>query len=383
MRVPCYQPRYKWIRWEKNLNVNEFVNDCACLPLSIIYGLDSPDDMVHGFNTLFGECIERHAPLKRMKVTCPPAPWMNSDQIRKLQVEREKLGREAHEKNTDDSWYAFREVRNRIKSVINKSKRSFIANALSSRRPKEVWRIIHCILHPSPKPLQADPDRLNEFFTKTNERTLGTKPDERSDLIGLVHSFSEKPLPFCSSFKLRCVTKQDVDREISKLRSDMSTGVDQIPVKFVKLAKDYISGPITNIINRCTVTSSFPKLWKTARISPIPKVSEPRCDADHCPVSILPTLSKVFERLVLHQLIEYINEEALLGPTISGFRKGHSTTSVLLGIRDALIRASSRGEVTLMVCADHSKAFDTIQFKSVLTKMHNLGFSKEIPTMDD
>ena len=203
-------------------------------------------------------------------------------------------------------------MRNRIKSVINKSKCSFIANALSSRRPKEVWRIIHRILHPSPKPLQADPDRLNEFFIKTNERTLGTKPDERSNLIGLVHSFSEKLLPFCSSFKLRCVTKQDVDREISKLRSDMSTGVDQILVKFVKLAKDYISGPITNIINRWIVTSSFPKLWKTARVSPIPKVNEPRCDADHRPMSILPTLSKVFECLVLHQLISSSSKTRLL-----------------------------------------------------------------------
>jgi len=67
---------------------------------------------------------------------------------------------------------------------------------------------------------------------------------------------------------------------------------------------------------------------KTARIFPIPKVYEPRCDADHRPVSILPTLSKVFGRLVLHQLIEYKNEAAILGPTISGFRKGHSTTSV-------------------------------------------------------
>ena len=184
-------------------------------------------------------------------------------------------------------------------------------------------------------------------------------------------------LPFRSSFKLRCVSRQDVDQEINKLRSDTSTGMDQIPVKLVKLAKDYIPGPITHIISRCIVTSSFPKLWKIARISPIPKVNEPRCDADHRPVSILPTLSKVFERLVLHQLIEYINEEALLGPTISGFHKGHSTTSVLLGIRDALIRASNRGEVTLMVCADYSKSFDTVQFKSVLIKMHHLGFSKE------
>ena len=75
--------------------------------------------MVEGFNTLFGECIERHVPLKRMKVTRPPASWMNSDQIHQLQVEHENLGCEAHEKNTDDSWDAFREVRNKIKSAIN------------------------------------------------------------------------------------------------------------------------------------------------------------------------------------------------------------------------------------------------------------------------
>ena len=81
----------------------------------------------------------------------------------------------------------------------------------------------------------------------------------------------------------------------------------------------------------------------------------------------------MFERLALNQLIVYISEEALLD---SRFRKGHSTTTVLLGTRDALIWASSRGEVTLMVCSDYSKAFDTVQFRTVVSKMHSLGFSK-------
>ena len=75
-------------------------------------------------------------------------------------------------------------------------------------------------------------------------------------------------------------------------------------------------------------------------------------------------------------MIAYFEERALLGATMSGFRKGHSTTNVLLGIRDALIRASKKGEVTLMVYADYSKAFDTVQFRTVLTKMYGLGFSK-------
>ena len=147
-------------------------------------------------------------------------------------------------------------------------------------------------------------------------------------------------------------------------------------MKFVKLAKEHISGSLTLIISRFIATSSFPRLWKIAQISPIPKVDEPLSDANYRPVSILPTLSKVFERLVLNQLIVYIDEEMLLGLTVSGFRKGHSTTTVLLGIRDALKRASSRGEVTLMVCADYCKAFDTVQFRSLVSRMHSLGFSK-------
>ena len=68
---------------------------CQTVPLSVIYGLYSPDNMVHGLNTLFGECIERQEPLRSIKdVTRPPAPWMNVDQIRELQAERDKLGRD-------------------------------------------------------------------------------------------------------------------------------------------------------------------------------------------------------------------------------------------------------------------------------------------------
>ena len=94
----------------------------ANLSLSVVYGLDSPDDMVQGFTTLFGECIDRHTPFKRIKVTHPPGPWMNSDEICKLQAEQDTLHHEAHEENSyDDSWVAFRAVHKKIKSVINKS----------------------------------------------------------------------------------------------------------------------------------------------------------------------------------------------------------------------------------------------------------------------
>jgi hypothetical protein len=283
VRVRRFQPRYKWIRLERKFVTEEFLQDSANLPFSVIYGLESPDDMVNALNTLFSECIERHAPLKRIKLTRPPAPWMNANEIRKLQADRDRLRFEAHKTNSDDSWKAFREVRNKIKSVINKTKRNFIKTALSSNRPKEVWRMIHRILHPNKRPLHADPDKLNDYFIKTNERTLGTKPAALSYLLEFIDSLSDGTTPQ-QSFSLRPVSHREVLCEIDKLRSDTSTGTDNIPVKFVKLAREHLPGPLQYIINHCIARSAFPEAWKIARISPIPKIDQPLCEADYRPV---------------------------------------------------------------------------------------------------
>ena len=101
--------------------------------LNVIYGLESPDDMVDALNSLVSECLDRHATLKKVKLTRPPAPWMLSDEIRELQTTRDKLRAQARCSGTDETWTAFRAVQNRIKAVIGKAKRAFQNTTLSSK----------------------------------------------------------------------------------------------------------------------------------------------------------------------------------------------------------------------------------------------------------
>ena len=168
-------------------------------------------------------------------------------------------------------------------------------------------------------------DQLNRYFIKTTERTMGSLSNKATDLVDLIDSPSE---PDRYPFQLRTVSTEEVLKEISLLRPDCSTGIDQIPVKYVKQVGDFLTGPLAHIINVCSSNSQFPRIWKTARISPDPKVDNPKQNADYRPVSILPVLSKVSERLVLKQLVHSIDEQFLLLPSISGFRKGQSTTTV-------------------------------------------------------
>ena len=112
---------------------------------------------------------------------------------------------------------------------------------------------------------------------------------------------------------------------------------------------------------------SRPSLKRTVQVS----------EKDYHQISILPVLSKMFERLVLKQFTSYIDQQTLLASSISGFHKCHSTTTVLPRIRDDILHSMKRGEVTLMVLADYLKAFDTVKFKTILMKMHEMGFSKK------
>lgn len=76
-------------------------------------------------------------------------------------------------------------------------------------------------------------------------------------------------------------------------------------------------------------------------------------------------------------MINFIESGNLLSPHVSSFRKGLSTTTALIGIRDDIIKAMNRGEVTIMVFADFSEAFDTAHFDIIKRKLHSMGFSKQ------
>ena len=139
---------------------------------------------------------------------------------------------------------------------------------------------------------------------------------------------------------------------------------------------DHSAVPLIRIINGCITEVYFPKLWKIARMLPILKVDNLTTNDKLRPISILSLLSKVFERLVGWQMSEFANSASLLRDNISSFREGNSTTTALLGIRDDIKRAMKKKEVTLMVLAVFSKAFDTVRFKTTLKKFPKLGFTE-------
>ena len=105
------------------------------LPLDVIYGLEDPNEQLQVLNELSSNSIDSHAPLKRCKITRPPAPWIKDLEIKNLQRQRDTLRKTAHETQQKGDWESFRKIGNELKTLIKNTKRSFYRKALSSNRP--------------------------------------------------------------------------------------------------------------------------------------------------------------------------------------------------------------------------------------------------------
>ena len=190
-RLSRFEARFKYIRSVKSICSEDFVCDVSELPFSLVYAVDDPDEKISILNDLLRTCIDRHAPLVRCKITRPPAPWLKDVNIQNLQSERDRLRLTAHQTQTESDWSLYRSIRNRIKTVIKTAKQTFYSKALSLKRSKVVWSIIHRILNPNRKRIRQDPDDLNRFFVTTSERILGTYPEQRTDVVAYLDSLPE------------------------------------------------------------------------------------------------------------------------------------------------------------------------------------------------
>ena len=133
---------------------------------------------------------------------------------------------------------------------------------------------------------------------------------------------------------------------------------------------------VVHIINSCLEHRVFPNAWKTAVVHPIPKKAEMVSYSDFRPISILPVLSKLLEKLVHFQLSDYLFTHHLLPERQSGFRPLHSTTTVLADFVDDCLRATDGGQVTLSIMLDYSKAFDSLDHSMLLSKLHYVGVDR-------
>lgn len=174
-------------------------------------------------------------------------------------------------------------------------------------------------------------------------------------------------------FHFSSVDEKKVKKIIASFDNKYSTGWDEVPIIIIKHAVEYILKPLTHIINASLISGKFPKQLKIAKIIPIFKKGSEFLVECYRPVSLLPSFSKIFERVVHEQLLNHLESNNLLSNSQHGFRPGKSTTTALVEFTENVINEIEKGKKPVGVFMDLSSAFDTVDRTKLLNTLKSLG----------
>ena len=117
---------------------------------------------------------------------------------------------------------------------------------------------------------------------------------------------------------------------------------------------------ITSLMNNSFKSNTFARAWKVAEVTCVPKDGDAGNPCNNRPISLLPVLSKVNERLAHRQFVTFLDNNNKLSQFQSGNSKYHSTETALLSVTDDLLKAMDEKKISILVLMDMSKAFDSI-----------------------
>ena len=359
-----------------SVNVDDFKSDLANQPWETILNFENVNDAVETWHKLFIDVIDKHIPIRTKRSKQRFTPWMNPD-LYKLMKDRDKTKRKALKTKDENMMSQYRLLRNKVTLEVRKAKRKYFTDKFSNMRvdPRKTWKVLKSVISDNKSDssicdTSVSRDKAEEFNSFFSD--IGTTLADK--IPTTTHSFDNNVI-LNSTFNFTSICQTETLKLIKGLKNKKSTGLDGIPVSILKLSAAEISPSLTYLINKSLKDGEFPRSWKAAKVVPIHKSGDKSSPGNFRPISLLPCVSKILERVVQHQLLNYLNDNDILCRQQSGFRPLHSTTSTLITVTDDWLKAMDNSKYTGAVFIDLRKAFDTVDHSILIKKMHNIGIN--------
>lgn len=366
----------------KQFDENRFISDVSNDLNTFVADKFNIDDDFSIWYSLILNNLNNKAPIKSKRVKHKRMPeWFTPD-ITRMQALRDKCKRLKQ-------WGDYKKYRNKTKHLIRQAKRKYFSNCINkSKDTKSIWKHLRNVNTGAktdssnlPKELEISNEiitdsmnianKLNTYFASVAEILNDNNSNGNTSSVDLnkISQYIDKKVPKDIQFAIPLITPEQVTMHINKLDPSKSTGLDGLGPRIIKLAAQALSPSIASLINKSITTGQFPSQMKQAKVHPIHKGGEKSDPSNYRPISILPTISKIFEKHVNKHLMAFLNKYKLLHENQSGFRPKHSCQTALVKLIDDWMECIDKGDMVGALFIDFRKAFDLVDHTILLNKL--------------
>ena len=375
-----------------NFNIENFLCQLDSQVNKIIVSDTSPiDKQFEIFLNSFAKVIDEHAPLRnatRKEKKLKLKPWLSSGILKSIKA-KNKMYKQLQTNFDAKRFNDYKTFRNTLHRLIIKAKQNYYKSYFVKNKndAQKIWKGINELanlkqkreIKPSRLQLKngdiiTDPNSIctaiNNYFVNIGPEMAKNIPSPSNTTFSSIDNDKIKP-SLQNSIFLQPSTSQEVTTVIHSLKENKAKRVFDVDTKFIKLSNNVISPIISKLFNACLTQGEFPNCLKTAEVIPIYKKGDHSVAANYRPISLLSQFHKIFERLLYNRLYSYLDKYNLLSKRQFGFRQNSSTTFAISTIYDNLIKNIDNNLYTCCIFLDLSKAFDTVDHKILLSKLHS------------
>ena len=270
--------------------------------------------------------------------------------------------------------------------LLRASKKNYITNKIENHKgnTKQIWKTLNNLLGRNKKSKFPDffttkdgnkvsdskliAEHFNSFFANIGNSLASDIPDPPPDFK---QSFSPYVNP--KSLFFTPTSPEEIIKLTSNLKNSHSCGNDGISNILLKQVIPSISGILSFIFNLSLCTGTIPSTLKNAHVIPIFKAGDKHDFTNYRPISILPAISKLLERIVYIRILDFLTRHNILTKQQFGFRKNRSTNMAINDLYCRIVDNLDNKLHTIGIFLDLSKAFDTINHNILLDKLYNYG----------
>ncbi|XP_073320704.1 uncharacterized protein [Pagrus major] len=333
----------------------------------------SVNNLTDGLNSALSETLESFAPLRTSRGTrTKSAPWF-SDLTRSLKRACRKLEDRWRTCKSESSRLAWTLSFKHYKHALSAARSSYFSNLIETNKNNHrvLFNTVARLTHSSP--VLSSPFTANDFLVFFTDKISQLRNNIISQqLSSTVSSQCSVSWSTSSLSQFKPISAETLASMVAASKPT-TCSLDPIPSDLLKELLPILNAPIRAILNTSLSEGCVPLTYKSAIIKPLLKKpnSDPLVLANYRPVSTLPFLSKILERIVADQLTVHLSTNNLFDNFQSGFRSCHSTETALTRVVNDLLVTADSGSASILLILDLSSAFDTVDHCVLLHRLEH------------